>query len=242
MSERFYVGDMHLGHRHVAGTRGFFTKKSDGTSFEVDVDRHDSVVINSIIDTVPRGSTLILMGDNSIDANYNHALSILSTLKEHMGYRLELIPGNHDRVHPLHGNKVDQVWDSFANVFDRIQERVMLMEYSRRLYFSHFPVVGDRGSVRYAEWRWPKSVIDGNINAWSIHAHTHQETLIDSTRERHICVSWDVKRRPLSETEIRKTVLQQVGKKFTQVPVHWGEQEKYRVLSEKLKRREPLVA
>lgn len=235
MSKRYFIGDAHLGHKLVAATRGFF-KEEDG-DLVVDVAGHDAAVISSIKNTAPMGSELVFMGDLSVDSGWEHALELLEPFK-FSGYRMILRPGNHDYVHPLHHNKVSKVLPKFYEVFDEIMERSIEKQWSRTLYLSHFPIIGDRGErERYKEWRFPVEVLDKE-QSWSIHAHTHQELITDPTRPKHVCTSWDVKRRPISEDEIKRVVLGQAGRRFLEVPTSWGSLEGYRELAEKAKRRE----
>jgi len=235
MSKRYFIGDPHFGHKLVAATRGFFKEDVNG-KVEVDIEAHDMAVMQSIFDTVPQGSEIVFMGDLSIDKDSEKALFLMKVLTLR-GYLLKLRPGNHDRVHPLHGNKVEHYMPAFKAVFSEILERSMEKIWDRTVYFSHFPVIGDRGETRYAEWRFPLSVLDKE-NAWSVHAHTHQETIVDKSRPKHVCVSWDVMRRPISEDEIKRVVLGQAGKRSIEKRASWGAQEGYRALAEQVKNRE----
>lgn len=235
MSKRYFIGDAHFGHKLVTATRGFFKEENGETV--LDVAGHDAAIIKSITDYVPAGSELVFMGDQSIDKDWEHGLEMLEPLKL-LGYRLVLRPGNHDWAHPMHYTKVSRVLPKFYEVYDEIMERSVEKQWSRTLYLNHFPIIGDRGSrERHKTWRFPVEVLDQE-NAWSIHAHTHQDLITDPSRPKHICTSWDVKRRPISEDEIKRVVLGQAGKRELSVKASWGSLEVYRELAEKAKRNE----
>lgn len=218
----FYVGDLHLGHRLVAATRGFFAE--DGTP---DTEAHDEAVVNSILETVPKGSVLRLLGDNSANNGYIHALSILSSLK-YYEIILELIYGNHDKIHAAQKGIDYKVFADHVKVFSWMGERLREKKWGRSLYFSHYPSLMGNDSrhkeAKDALWRWPIEQVNGP-NDWIIHAHTHQSTLIVPERPNHVCVSWDVLRRPVSESELKRVVLQQERVSRLTKPAHWGDLE-----------------
>lgn len=227
--EVYRVGDLHLGHKLVAATRGFF--KDDG---QPDIPAHDNAVIQSIVDTVPHNSTLVLYGDNSNNRDWAHALNMLEGVKDQLDLNLELIIGNHDLIHPMH--RFDPlVRSEFHQVFDRIDERRIEKRWERTILSSHFPTHpgdDDRHSRKKDDpWRWPHHTLESERN-WFIHAHTHQATLVTPERPNHICVSWDVQRKPISDVTIRQTVLMQIGKRRLHTPAHWGELEAYRQLAD----------
>ena len=84
------VSDLHLGHRLVSELRGFAS-----------TDQHDDVIVNNLRE-IPDGATLVCLGDISVRRD-DEALQRLGELKREKSFRMILVPGNHDRVHPMCG-------------------------------------------------------------------------------------------------------------------------------------------
>ena len=235
MSEKYYVGDLHLGHRLVAATRGFI--KKDGTA---DVDAHDRAVIHSILSNVPQGGTLRVLGDNSANNGWEHALSTMKELT-YYGMILELIYGNRDKIHAAQRGIDYTVFKKHVEVFSWMGERLLEKKWGRKLFFSHYPNLrGD--DTRHREekdelWRWPKEILKDPL-AWVIHAHTHQDTLVSDLRPNHVCVSWDVNRGPVSETTLKRVVMQKERKSVMYGKANWGSLEGNRELAGQIARHE----
>ncbi len=84
------VSYLHLGHRLVSELRGF-----------VSTDQHDAVILNNLRE-IPDRVTLVCLGDISVRRD-DEALQRLGELKREKSFRMILVPGNHDRVHPMFG-------------------------------------------------------------------------------------------------------------------------------------------
>lgn len=239
-SQTWYLGDIHLGHKLVAATRGFFN--ADGT---VDVEGHDRAVLQSILDNVNPGDTLRLLGDNSANNTWEYALDAVAGLRTHIpGLKIELIYGNHDATHMQRKGIDHDVFRSFADVYDWMGERAVVKLWGRTLYMSHYPTFhGDdprHTPSKDDKWRWNPSLME-HPNAWTVHAHTHQHTLTTPDRERHVCVSWDVLRKPLSENALKRIVLNQERQHVLTRAVGWGSLEENRELALRVSRREVRV-
>lgn len=84
---RFWVGDLHLGHRLVADTRG------------LSVTEHDDLIMSQLMALGPTDQVWLL-GDlsSSKPGEQRRALSMLAEVPA----QLDLIAGNHDAVSSIH--------------------------------------------------------------------------------------------------------------------------------------------
>lgn len=84
------VSDLHLGHHLLLELRGFAS-----------TDQHDEVIVNNHRE-IPDGATLVCLGDTSVRRD-DEALRRLGEVKREKSFTMILVPGNHDRVHPMFG-------------------------------------------------------------------------------------------------------------------------------------------
>lgn len=139
MSSTFYTSDLHLGHPHVAGLRGFST-----------VDEHDAAIDTVMHQRLRADSTLYVLGDVAL-GRYQRALGLVA---QWPGTK-HLVVGNHDKAHPArrgHAGAMRAAMDVFATVTVADQRRAE----GHRLLLSHFPYDGEGerdGEDRFTQWR-----------------------------------------------------------------------------------------
>lgn len=176
MSDLFWtVSDLHLGHRLVAETRGF-SNTGD----------HDRVVLDGLR-TVPDGSVLLCLGDVSVRKDA-YALECLAALKAEKNLTMWLIPGNHDRIHPMFG------WDSVAEwtpryreVFDVIALDLQVRIGRWQVLLTHIPRASGKDAVpdphqtpQLARWAGREGF------DCTVHGHTHSQVPV---RRKHVNLS-----------------------------------------------------
>ena len=156
MSRIWYTSDLHIGHRLVAGIRGF-----------EDVAEHDAALVDSWLSTVNARDTVYVLGDVAV-SGYSYALDIVKALPG----RKHLIAGNHDPVHPMHRQTFAPKFAEWADVFATISPFGRRRLAGREVLLSHFPYAewGDgpeRDGNRYAQYRLP------DLGVPLLHGHTH---------------------------------------------------------------------
>ncbi|MCI1256750.1 MAG: metallophosphoesterase family protein [Corynebacterium provencense] len=198
MTDPFWtVSDLHLGHRLVAGLRGF-----------ADTDDHDRVILDNLR-AVPSGATLVCLGDISVRKDA-YALDRLSALKAEKDLTLWLVPGNHDRVHPMFG------WDSVAEwtpryrkVFDVIAPDLQVRIGRWSVLLTHIPRASGKDSV-------PDPHQTPDLARWAgregfdctVHGHTHSPVPV--TRK-HVNLSLEATGlAPVSPEKLEELVTQAV--------------------------------
>lgn len=200
---RYFVADLHFGHKKVSNVRFPGRYQSDG---QIEVDHHDSVLISQM-SKLTRGDQLWVLGDISCGKKEDEetALNYLYHIREATGVQLHLIAGNHDSVSSIHKD----AWKRqkrFLEVFDSVQQFAKLSFGPNKVLLSHFPYadLGDGpdrlSSARYLEFRLP------DVGMPLIHGHTHQTTPHTTDRVDLYCVSWDVHRGLVKEDVIQEWV------------------------------------
>lgn len=196
MPEAFFMSDAHFFHPKVAELRGFTT-----------VEAHNDAIVESIISTVPAGSDLYIIGDNSTGGaeSEDQALALLAEVKRWRKglvkepYKFHLIPGNHESIHAMHKNS-HRRHEQFREVFDSIQLFGQVKLAGQHVLLSHFPYTRDRGRPRYTQWRLRDE------GMYLIHGHTHSD---ERFHGREIHVGWDAWKRPVSGHEIAQYIAKQ---------------------------------
>jgi calcineurin-like phosphoesterase family protein len=167
----WFISDLHLGHKFVAGLRGFD-----------EVGDHDAAVMTSL-DCVTAEDVLWVLGD--VTCTHDRALmsQMLTLLMTHPA-RKHLVAGNHDPVHPMHREAYK--WIPFYHpAFQSIQPfaRVRIAGTDlgvprKSLLLSHFPYSGDsHDEDRYAQYRLP------DLGLPLVHGHTHSSEILSRSRE-----------------------------------------------------------
>lgn len=156
MSNHLFTADLHLGHKLVAGLRGF-----DNTA------DHDRMIIGKLVSDVRENDVLWILGDYSV-SQHGQARALLSQIR----CRKILIPGNHDPEHPMHRG----AWKAQRTALDTFEavlpyQRIRLSKQS--FIMSHLPYLlgGDHASnERYPEYRLPNTglpLLCGHVHdAW----------------------------------------------------------------------------
>lgn len=158
----FYTSDLHIGHRWVAGLRGF----GDDAGAP---NHHDVALVDMWTRTVTDKDTVYVLGDVAL-SGFPYALALLASLpgKKH------LIAGNHDPVHPMHRSAASQ-FARWADVFASIQPFARRRLNGHEFLMSHFPYEawgegparGGELAARHVQYRLPDRGIP------LLHGHTH---------------------------------------------------------------------
>jgi calcineurin-like phosphoesterase family protein len=166
----WFTSDMHLGHRFVAGLRGFETPEE-----------HDELLAENWRRVVRKDDQVWVLGDLAVSSP-DRALEIIASLP---GIK-HLIAGNHDRAHPMHRDShrwQSRYLESFASVQPFARRRIG----GTSVLLSHFPYSKDRHEARYMQWRLRDE------GGWLLHGHTHQADQRLEGREIHVGVdAWDM--------------------------------------------------
>lgn len=179
----WFTSDLHLGHRFVAGTRGF-----------PDTATHDETVLRNLREAVEPGDRLWVLGDLSVGggADERRALELLGV---HLpGVEMHLIAGNHDSCHPLHKSAFKQQ-RGFLEVFTSVQAYQKQRWQGSEVWLSHFPRPGqdhEGTPSRFDELRLAvpyivhghlhspvpqveEGQVDVGLDAWELHPVRHEE-------------------------------------------------------------------
>ena len=197
---RYFVADLHFGHRKVAEIRYDDPELRDSQSKIIQM---DSVIMNQLT-SVKSGDQVWILGDISSGRKDGEeaALNFIQFARENTGAQFHLIAGNHDSVSSIHRD----AWKRqgrFLEVFDSVQQFARLKFVGKDVLLSHFPYERsgdgpDRPGSRYDEYRLPCKDIP------LIHGHTHQLTPHIDDDWMQYCVSWDVHRGLVKEDIIQE--------------------------------------
>lgn len=174
MSVVRFTSDLHLGHKKVAGLRGFTS-----------VAAHDEALLSNWREVVAPEDIVWVLGDLCM-GNPTAALAALKTLPG----RKRLILGNHDAGHP-HNRNAHRWASPYAGVFEHVAASARTRIQGVEVLLSHFPYERDRGPARYLQWRLP----DYGVSL--LHGHTHgterRSTSLSGTTELHVGLdAWDL--------------------------------------------------
>ncbi len=198
MTDLFWtVSDLHLGHRLVSELRGF-----------ADTDEHDRVVLDHLRE-VPDGATLLCLGDISVRRDA-YALDRLGVLKAEKDLTMWLVPGNHDRVHPMFG------WDSVAEwtpryreVFDVIALDLQVSVRHWQVLMTHIPRASGKDAVKDPH-QTPKLARWAGREGFDCTVHGHTHSSVPVTRK-HVNLSLEATGlRPVSPSQLEALVAQAV--------------------------------
>ena len=166
MARVWLWSDVHLGHRLVAGLRGY-----------ADPAEHDTAIADAWTATVRKDDTVWLLGDLAVNRP-DKALELIGSLP---GTK-HLIFGNHDTGHPMHRD-AHRHQSRYLQVFASVQPFARRALAGHQVLLSHFPFVGDsHGEDRYAQWRLP------DLGSWLVHGHVHDAWKVNG---RQINVGFD---------------------------------------------------
>ncbi|HZK31473.1 MAG TPA: metallophosphoesterase [Corynebacterium sp.] len=179
----WFTSDLHLGHRFVAGRRGF-----------ADPDAHDELILAGLA-ALPAGDRLWVLGD--LSGRHDQEQRALDLVAEHAGHlELHLIPGNHDSCHPLHKSAF-RMQRRFLEVFESVQAFQLLKWRGRTVALSHFPRPGQDhpGMVsRHDEVRLDVDLL--------VHGHLHSPYPVTGPGQVDVGVeAWDFQPAPQESVE-----------------------------------------
>jgi calcineurin-like phosphoesterase family protein len=194
------VSDLHLGHRKVSRLRGFD-----------DVDEHDRVVLGNLR-AVPDGATVICLGDISVRRDAD-ALRQLGEVKQEKFFRMVLVPGNHDRVHPMFGLESVLEWTpAYREVFDVVELELQVRVGRWLVLLTHIPAPEqvEDPYLTPALARW--SARDGRTSRdgfdCTVHGHTHSAVPV---RPKNVNVSLEAADlKPVSPSQLEDLVTRAV--------------------------------
>lgn len=153
MPDVWLLSDPHLGHAHVAATRGFDT-----------VEEHDRVILANLRRALRPHSICWWLGDVALGGWRNRLPQIAALPGTH-----RLVLGNHDRAHPLNPNGHSHQRD-YLDVFASVSTVATIRYEGIEWLLSHFPYDGDtpgRAEDRHLAWR-PR-----DLGQPILHGHTH---------------------------------------------------------------------
>lgn len=193
MSRTWFTSDLHLGHRYVAGLRGFGE----------DTQAHDASVEAVWSHWIASDDVVYVLGDLSCgnSRDEDRALDIVNALP---GTK-HLIAGNHDSVASIHRQGWKRM-DRYREVFTSVRDFARLRMHKEDILLSHYPYTGPgaehpgySGEIRYEQFRLP----DRGLRL--IHGHTHiadQFLHLTPKRTRQVHVGWDAWSRPVALAEV----------------------------------------
>lgn len=177
MSNIWFIGDLHFGHKKISELRGFAS-----------IEQHDLKIFDTWNAQIQSNDLVYVLGDISSGKTDDelHALEILTQLRGHK----RLISGNHDSVSGVHRSASRHI-RLFNEVFESIRDFGQIRLNNSKVLLSHFPYASqgdgpEREDPRYLEFRLP----DNGLRL--IHAHTHHNHATNGSQtNREFCVSWD---------------------------------------------------
>lgn len=186
MSNVYYTSDIHIGHRLVAGLRGFYDEDvvldtPNGPEAQPDTDAHDAWLADIWDSTLRKGDQVFVLGDISINGG-QHALDWIAARP---GIK-HLIAGNHDPVGPW-DRRSQRLIRHWLQYFDTIQPYLRRKLNGHNYLLSHFPYMPyDRVEPRFEQYRLP------NLGLPLVHGHVHSDQKFEYPNQLHVGVdAWD---------------------------------------------------
>ncbi len=180
MSSVWYTSDLHIGHRLVAGLRGFYDEDNvidvpptpenpPGAEAQPDTDAYDAWLADIWDSMIGPKDQVIIAGDISINGG-QHALDWIA---ERPGIK-HLVAGNHDPVGPW-DRRAPRLMKHWMQYFDSIQPYLRRRLNGHSFLVSHFPYTswgegperGGEEAARYVQYRLP------DLGMPLLHGHTH---------------------------------------------------------------------
>lgn len=179
MTDTWYTSDLHIGHKLVAGLRGFDVINNGVKSPWPEA--HDAFIADYWDATVKPSDAIFILGDISINGGQH----VLDWIEKRPGHK-HLITGNHDPVGPWErqSHKKMKHWMEY---FDSIQPYLRRRLGGVEIMLSHFPYesYGDgpeRPGSRYNEYRLP------DVGKLLLYGHTHGK---ERDHDNMFHVGWD---------------------------------------------------
>lgn len=205
MSTTYFTSDLHIGHRLVAGIRGFLGEDENG-QFS-DTEAHDKVVVGAW-SSIRSDDIVWVLGDLCVSMKtWPRALELISKLPG----RKRLVCGNHDPASSIHR----EAWKhrgAALEVFETVQDFATIRLLGKTVLLSHYPYSGTgaegvRGpdrtqhEERFTEFRLT------DCGRSLVHGHTHGPERLHfsdaGTSQVHVGLdAWDMKL--VSQHEVEK--------------------------------------
>lgn len=188
---RLFTSDLHIGHRFVAGLRGFDN-----------VAEHDEAIRDRWRSVVRDGDDVWVLGDLSMTPRQE----VFEFIRSLPG-RKHLIAGNHDACHPMHRDA--HKWQRrYLEAFGSVQAFARVRIGGEPVLMSHFPYRNDRGEARYNQYRLRDE------GMWLLHGHTHLPDRVTGPIEIHVGVdAWDLTPVPEDRIiELKDRIIELKGK------------------------------
>lgn len=203
--ETFFTSDLHIGHRFVAGLRGF--SRVVGAETTYDLQGHTDAIV-AAWSVVKPGDVVWVLGDICVGAQtWALALGVLAALPG----RKRLICGNHDPASPIHRN----AWKyqpAALRTFESVHDFARIKMSGGNVLLSHYPysgvgseglddVTGEPRSVeRYTQYRLT------DVGDPLVHGHTHDRERLHfsaaGTPQVHVGLdAWEMRLVPHREVE-----------------------------------------
>jgi calcineurin-like phosphoesterase family protein len=196
MSEVWYTSDLHIGHKLVAGKRGFWDEDNvdeEGNCLP-DVVEHDLTLAQNWDAVVAPDDVVFVLGDISI----NGRQPALDWIGARPGIK-HLITGNHDPVW-TQNRKALGLQRHWLSYFETINEFVRRKLEGETILLSHFPYESwgdgpERPGSRWNQYRLPE------LGDRLLHGHTHGTEREHGTMF-HVGVdAWDLQLVPQSAVQ-----------------------------------------
>lgn len=175
----WFTADLHVGHRLVAGHRGFTDDDTAVASYY-----HDRTVADRWDAAVGHGDHVWVLGDLSAGGSAAQRRA-LDWVDARPGIK-HLVSGNHDGVFPQHRDAHKHL-PSYLDVFASVTHAARRRLTGTEVLLSHLPYAGDRGVDRYPQWRLK------DLGVPLLHGHTHAAEKVSRTEAGtlQICVGLD---------------------------------------------------
>ena len=172
---RWFTSDLHLGHKNIIHfcdrpfSRALITQNE--LEYIHDVQYMNTDIIDTLNMNVGPDDELWILGDYAMG---NTDLTIPLAQRLTAG-RIVLVPGNHDRCHPMYESKSDryrQQYEKYMEVADVITD--MELKNGVVVQISHFPYATDpfdfRDKIdRFSQWR------PTDNGGWLLCGHVHEK-------------------------------------------------------------------
>lgn len=159
MSEVFFTSDLHIDHTNIIN----FCRRPFHS-----IENMRKLLVQNWNERVSSTDTVFVLGDFAM----GQIAGSLPVAKDLNGHKI-LIPGNHDRCHPMH-KKADAWAAKYEAVGFNVQDPQILLGVNGigHVLLCHFPFIGDSGDHedRYEEWR---PVDNGIVTLLHGHVHGH---------------------------------------------------------------------
>ncbi|MDN5898954.1 MAG: metallophosphoesterase family protein [Brachybacterium sp.] len=206
----YFTSDTHFGHRLMVRERGHApVTRFPRQASDEEVDAHDEEIVASWNRHVQPEDTVWHLGDLSLVAPRR-----LAGIVPRLNGRIRLVLGNHDRAHPMAGEKsigalretldlgIEWAGTTAAAKIPPTRELGCRNgSVPHRVVISHLPYEADHtDDPRAVQWRLRDE------GAVLLHGHLHTDTATDPSRPRQIHVGWDTWHRPVAAHEIAQII------------------------------------